>query len=103
MHASLQSGDGAPVQRKGMTASHTVDVAKMVGTVHVSVNARCEADVDEKAILKLVAKASGANYSNRGESANPAFANTPSAKVLATRRRLQLLFLIFYYVFIIIL
>ncbi len=58
-----------------------MEVAKLVQVVHVTVNARSDADLDAAAIMKRVATASGANYSNRAEKANPAFANTAPATV----------------------
>ena len=48
---------------------------------HVSINARSEADLDVAAIKKLVAKSSGAAYSNHKEQHNAKFEATPAAPV----------------------
>lgn len=60
-------GEGAPIERKGSCANHQRDVAQFFHGAHVSINARSDADLDAKDILKLVAKSSGAAYSNRKE------------------------------------
>lgn len=45
--------------------------------VHVTINARTDADIDEDDIVKKVAKSSGANYSFHKEKAKPIDAPAP--------------------------
>eukprot|EP00055_Hartaetosiga_balthica_P006428 m.20097 g.20097 ORF g.20097 m.20097 type:complete len:328 (-) comp5217_c0_seq1:1641-2624(-) len=68
------SGEGAPVLRKGQCAHHVRDVENYF-RAHVTINARTETDLDADAILKLVAKSSGAAYSNHKEAARPEFSS----------------------------
>ncbi|CEH13588.1 Drebrins and related actin binding proteins [Ceraceosorus bombacis] len=63
-------GEGVPVNRKGLFPSHSADVAKFLRGYHVSVNARTEADLDAKAIMKKVADSGGSKYSAAGDAAN---------------------------------
>lgn len=48
------AGEGAPVQRKAVAATHVSDVAKFFHGAHVTINARNEKDLDSEAILKQV-------------------------------------------------
>ncbi|XP_033125500.1 drebrin-like protein A [Anneissia japonica] len=64
-------GEGAPTKDKGTCARHVTDVAKLFRGAHVTINARCEEDVEVDDMVKKVAKASGANYSVHKEKAKP--------------------------------
>lgn len=77
------SGEGAPVERKGLCANHVKDVQKFFPSAHVTINGRSEADLDVDAIKKLVAKSSGAAYSNHKESGSK-FASSPAGPIAST-------------------
>ncbi|UTT88876.1 hypothetical protein NDA17_001809 [Ustilago hordei] len=63
-------GDGVPENRKGLFATHSSAVGQYLKAYHVSINARSEADVDPKLIMRRIAESSGANYSAAGKAAN---------------------------------
>ncbi|CDS81937.1 related to Drebrin F [Sporisorium scitamineum] len=63
-------GEGVPENRKGLFATHSSAVAQYLKAYHVSINARSEADVDPKLIMRRIAESSGANYSAAGKAAN---------------------------------
>lgn len=63
-------GEGVPENRKGLFATHSSAVAQYLRAYHVSINARSEADVDPKLIMRRIAESSGANYSAAGKAAN---------------------------------
>ncbi|XP_064631098.1 drebrin-like protein B isoform X2 [Lineus longissimus] len=73
--------DGAPDQRKAICARHTVDVARFFRGAHVSVNARCEDDIDFEFVQKKVAAASGSQYGIHKEQAKPMPAAGPVGSV----------------------
>lgn len=63
-------GEGVPEARRGMFPSHSATVGQYMRNYHVSVNARTEADLDSKGIMKKVEASSGSNYAAAGSSAN---------------------------------
>ncbi|PWZ03488.1 hypothetical protein BCV70DRAFT_155405 [Testicularia cyperi] len=63
-------GEGVPENRKGLFATHSSAVAQYLKAYHVSINARSEADVDPKLVVRRIAESSGANYSAAGKAAN---------------------------------
>jgi hypothetical protein len=67
-----------------MAVRHAGDVKKLLGASHITINARHEDDIEESAVLKVVEKSSGANYSNQEGAGDKRFANTPADKVGAT-------------------
>lgn len=75
------SGEGAPTERKGLCANHVRDVQKFFPSAHVTINGRSEADLDVLSIKKLIAKSSGAAYSNHKEKATEKFAATPQGPI----------------------
>lgn len=60
-------GEGVPENRKGLLSSHSAAVANFFKAYHVSINARTEADVDAKLIMKRVTDSSGSKYSVQNE------------------------------------
>ncbi|KAK0420269.1 hypothetical protein QR680_014593 [Steinernema hermaphroditum] len=52
-------GEGVPVQRLSATASHATEIQSFFKTVHVSIHARNEYDVESKAIMEAVMKSCG--------------------------------------------
>ncbi|XP_034402168.1 drebrin-like protein A isoform X2 [Cyclopterus lumpus] len=56
------TGEGVKDSRKGMCANHMNSMASFLKGAHVTINARGDDDVEPKAILEKVAKASGANF-----------------------------------------
>ncbi|KAK7477493.1 hypothetical protein BaRGS_00031257 [Batillaria attramentaria] len=70
-------GEGAQDSFKLKCTAHLRDITAFLKTVHVTVNARTETDIDEDDIIKKVAKASGANYSFHKEKAKPMEAPGP--------------------------
>eukprot|EP01147_Barroeca_monosierra_P000895 gene895-4158_t len=73
-------GEGAPELRKGACAQHVRDVERFFHA-HVTINARNETDLDKDAILKLVAKSSGAAYSVHKEKLRKEFSADPSGPI----------------------
>ncbi|XP_071089461.1 drebrin-like protein B isoform X2 [Haliotis cracherodii] len=74
-------GEGAPDALKLKCTQHLRDMTNFLKTIHVTVNARTEADVDEDDVIKKVSKSSGANYSFHKEKAKPIEAPTPVGSV----------------------
>ncbi|XP_067656864.1 drebrin-like protein B [Haliotis asinina] len=74
-------GEGAPDSMKLKCTQHLRDVSNFVKTIHVTVNARTDDDVNEDDIIKKVAKSSGANYSFHKEKAKPVEAPKPVGSV----------------------
>ncbi|XP_068608867.1 drebrin-like protein B isoform X2 [Brachionichthys hirsutus] len=56
------TGEGVKDIRKGICANHVTSMATFLRGAHVTVNGRTEDDVEPEAILRKVAKASGANF-----------------------------------------
>ncbi|KAK3094304.1 hypothetical protein FSP39_000080 [Pinctada imbricata] len=56
-------GEAAPENLKFKCTSHLRDIQNFLKSIHVTLNARTETDVDADDIIKKVAKSSGANYS----------------------------------------
>ncbi|XP_025093633.1 drebrin-like protein isoform X2 [Pomacea canaliculata] len=70
-------GEGAQDSFKLKYATHLKDIQAFLKMVHVTINARTDADIDEDDIVKKVAKSSGANYSFHKEKAKPIDAPAP--------------------------
>ncbi|KZS94673.1 actin depolymerizing protein [Sistotremastrum niveocremeum HHB9708] len=62
-------GDGVPESKKGLFHTHSSAVAQFLKGTHVVINARNEADVSPRLIMKRVEEASGSKYSVHKESA----------------------------------
>eukprot|EP01132_Coremiostelium_polycephalum_P002016 gene2016-2483_t len=55
-------GDGVNGPIKGFFSGHAIEIGKILKPVHYQLNARSELDIDEKAILTQLTKATGASY-----------------------------------------
>jgi len=55
-------GEGVQERNKGFLSNHSSEVGKLVKFFHHQVNARCEEDLDEKALQLLLLKSAGSNY-----------------------------------------
>jgi hypothetical protein len=62
-------GDGVPVSRKGLFATHASAVASFLRGTHVVISARNESDVVPSLIMSRVEAASGVKYSSQKEPA----------------------------------
>ncbi|KAH9518483.1 hypothetical protein Btru_016919 [Bulinus truncatus] len=65
------TGESVPENLKLKYTSHLRDVQNFLKSIHITVPARCEQDIDAEDIIKKVAKSSGANYSFHKEQAKP--------------------------------
>jgi len=74
------TGESVPENLKLKYTSHLKDVQAFLKTIHILVPARDEGDIDAEAIIKKVAKSSGANYSFHKETAKKGD-NTPAEPV----------------------
>ncbi|KAK3595319.1 hypothetical protein CHS0354_004471 [Potamilus streckersoni] len=74
-------GQGAPETVKFKCANHLKDITNLFHSVHVTINARSEDDVEPDLIMTKVAKASGANYSFHKEKSKPIEAPLPVGSV----------------------
>ncbi|KAI3634117.1 hypothetical protein MIR68_007721 [Amoeboaphelidium protococcarum] len=58
-------GEGVPVQKKALIASHLAAVRTLLKGYHVEIQARTDDDVNPRAIMKKVRDSSGAKYSHQ--------------------------------------
>ncbi|CAG5120515.1 unnamed protein product [Candidula unifasciata] len=65
------TGEGVPENLKLKYTSHLKDVQGFLKTIHITIPARSEVDIDQDDILNKVAKSSGANYNFHKEKAKP--------------------------------
>uniref|UniRef100_A0A0B7AS67 Coactosin-like protein n=1 Tax=Arion vulgaris TaxID=1028688 RepID=A0A0B7AS67_9EUPU len=65
------TGEGVPENIKLKYTSHLKDVQSFLRSIHITIPARSEDDIDKDDITKKVAKSSGANYSFHKEKAKP--------------------------------
>ncbi|KAK6186196.1 hypothetical protein SNE40_008282 [Patella caerulea] len=70
-------GEGAPDQFRLKYSTHLNDIKSLCRSIHVTINARTEDDVDIDLITTKVAKSSGSNYSFHKEKARPVEEPTP--------------------------
>ncbi|XP_050399606.1 drebrin-like protein A isoform X2 [Patella vulgata] len=70
-------GEGAPDQFRLKYSTHLNDIKSLCRSIHVTINARTEDDVDIDIITTKVAKSSGSNYSFHKEKARPVEEPTP--------------------------
>ncbi|KAJ8317522.1 hypothetical protein KUTeg_005426 [Tegillarca granosa] len=85
-------GEGAPDSMKFKCANHLHDVKAFLRSIHVTINARDDVDINADDITKKVASASGANYSIHNEERKPVkkenkFANEPAGPVGSVYKR----------------